>query len=214
MSHHARDERHDLVDTMRELGSQAPTLCDPWLTAELAAHLVLRESSLRAMAASARTASLIAAADAARAAYVSSHSFDEILGRLGGGPPWYSPFAIRPLGEKLNLLEFVVHHEDVRRAQPDFRPRAMPIARQLAIWNNLRTFSKLSLRAAPVGVRLVWDGRDETQPRKPVDGQTVTVTGDPVELTLVAFGRQRAARVTYSGGDDVVARFLGTTIKV
>ncbi|HET6969240.1 MAG TPA: TIGR03085 family protein, partial [Ornithinibacter sp.] len=39
----ARAERLALCDTLLELGPEAPTLCDPWRTRDLAAHLVVRE---------------------------------------------------------------------------------------------------------------------------------------------------------------------------
>ena len=39
----AQNERAALCDTFSVVGPHAPTLCDPWTTAELAAHLVIRD---------------------------------------------------------------------------------------------------------------------------------------------------------------------------
>ncbi len=39
----AQRERAALVDTMRGVGPDAPTLCEGWKTRDLAAHLVIRE---------------------------------------------------------------------------------------------------------------------------------------------------------------------------
>ena len=39
----AQQERKNLCDLLVELGSDAPTLCAGWTTADLAAHLVVRE---------------------------------------------------------------------------------------------------------------------------------------------------------------------------
>ena len=39
----ASRERAALVNTMRAVGPDAPTLCGEWTTRDLAAHLVLRE---------------------------------------------------------------------------------------------------------------------------------------------------------------------------
>ena len=39
----AAAERSALCDTLLAVGPDAPTLCTPWLTRDLAAHLVLRE---------------------------------------------------------------------------------------------------------------------------------------------------------------------------
>ena len=39
----AQRERAALVETMRSVGPDAPTLCGDWTTRDLAAHLVTRE---------------------------------------------------------------------------------------------------------------------------------------------------------------------------
>src|ERR1700675_1930561 len=39
----AQRQRHTLCDLFEELGPAAPTLCEGWRTADLAAHLVVRE---------------------------------------------------------------------------------------------------------------------------------------------------------------------------
>lgn len=44
MTAFARSERLALCETLRAVGPDAPTLCEGWLTRDLAAHLVLRES--------------------------------------------------------------------------------------------------------------------------------------------------------------------------
>ena len=44
MTGHAARERQALCDTLERVGPAAPTLCDPWSSAELAAHLVIRDS--------------------------------------------------------------------------------------------------------------------------------------------------------------------------
>ncbi len=40
---HAQDERRAICAVLTELGPARPTLCQGWQTADLAAHLVLRE---------------------------------------------------------------------------------------------------------------------------------------------------------------------------
>ena len=39
----AQDERSELCDLLVDLGPDEPTLCEGWTTADLAAHLVVRE---------------------------------------------------------------------------------------------------------------------------------------------------------------------------
>jgi hypothetical protein len=46
MTSHAAAERFDFADTLAHTKPDAPTLCDPWTAAQLAAHVILRERSL------------------------------------------------------------------------------------------------------------------------------------------------------------------------
>ena len=41
-----------------------------------------------------------------------------LIKELREGPPIWSPWAIPVLGDKANLAEFFVHHEDIRRPSP------------------------------------------------------------------------------------------------
>jgi len=43
MTRFASSERQGLCDTFKRVGPDTPTLCSPWLTRDLAAHLVVRE---------------------------------------------------------------------------------------------------------------------------------------------------------------------------
>src|SRR5262245_45590030 len=56
VTHHAAAERRELAETLRRVDPAAPTLCDPWTAADLAAHLVLRGGSARYAWAQARNA--------------------------------------------------------------------------------------------------------------------------------------------------------------
>ncbi len=73
---------------------------------------------------------------------------------MAAGPPRWSPFALPLVREAVNLLEYVVHHEDVRRAVDGWVPRVLPVSRQDASWSRLRLASRLTLRQLPVPVRL------------------------------------------------------------
>jgi uncharacterized protein (TIGR03085 family) len=215
MTSHAVAERYDLADTLAGTPLEAPTLCVPWTAAQLAAHVVLRERSLT------QAASRLPV-DAARRwsqdrvlRYAEEVPYEELVRRVHDGPPRWSLFAVPPVRERVNLLEYVVHHEDVRRAGAQPRPpRDLPADRQAAIWSQLRVAAHLTLRQAPVGVVLVGPDDDEVVARKPADGPSVTVRGDPVELTLVAFGRQRVATVDYSGDSAAVAVLVNASISV
>jgi uncharacterized protein (TIGR03085 family) len=215
MTSHAVAERFDFADTLARTEPDAPTLCEPWTAAQLAAHVVLRERSLT-------QAVNRLPVDAARRwsqdriiHYAEQIPYDELVRRVHDGPPQWSPLALPPVGERVNLLEYLVHHEDVRRAGPHpASPRDIPVDRRAAIWAQLRLAARLTLRQAPVGVVLIEPGGDQVVARKPVGVHSVEVRGDPVELTLVTFGRQRVATVDYSGPAEAVAELVNAPIKV
>jgi hypothetical protein len=114
--------------------------------------------------------------------------------------------------EAVNLLEYLVHNEDVRRAGTEWEPRALAIDRQQAVWAKLRKGARLTMRSVSVPLRLEWPSRGAITVGR--GGTRVTVTGDPVELALVAFGRQPVARVDYDGAPDDIAAVRGAKIAI
>ena len=211
MPQHATAERQALADTLRRVGPQAPTLCGEWSTAQLAAHLVLRERSVVELGGRLPVAVLQARAEHLVHDVATRRPYAEIVDTFAAGPSWRgqhlpSPVAwfwsLPPVTEFANLLEYVVHHEDVRRAQPDWTARNLPADLQAAVWQRLRLLARATLRAVPVGLALQWPehGRIVTR-RAKHDGTAVTITGDPVELALFAFGRLPQALVQWEGSE-------------
>jgi len=200
---HARDERAALCDLLSQLGPAQPTLCAGWQTADLAAHLVLRERRPDA-GAGVMGGPLAGYTRRVQDRLLARTPFAQLVEMIRNGPPRTSMFALPGVDERANMVEFFVHHEDVRRAQPAWQPR--DIGTELAddLWRRLR-LARLMLRGAPVGVELVRTDaakrpgrvRITVRARTPV----VTVTGDPAELTLWTMGRTSAADVRLDGGD-------------
>ena len=195
----ARDERELLSDLFTRVGPDAPTLCDPWRTRDLAAHLVLRER--RPDAALGILAKPLAGHTQKVQDAYAAKPWDELVHLVRTGPPTWSPYRLPALDETLNSIEYFVHHEDVRRAGEDWAPRSPDPRRDAALWKGLRNAGKLTYRNSPVGVVL----------RRP-DGESVTVktgptpvilTGQVSELLMHAFGRARA-EVDYDGDRDAV----------
>ena len=188
----AQRERHALVDTMRAVGPDAPTLCGDWTTRDLAAHLVVRERRLDA------TPGITISALAGYTAHVQrqvtdSTDWDELLNKVSSGPPLYSPFKL--LDPVANMGEMFIHHEDVRRAQTGWEPRKLDDATVKALARGLSLMARLTLGGAPARVSL------RTPDGKTVDavgrGPELTVTGEISELTLFIAGRDEA-RLTFS----------------
>jgi uncharacterized protein (TIGR03085 family) len=111
--------------------------------------------------------------------------------------------------EKLNLVEYFVHHEDARRAQPDWKPRELSPDLADVLWARLG-MARLMMRKAPVGVELVRadespNGNGRVRITAKVRTPVVTVTGTPAELTMWVMGRADAADVRLDGSDSDVA---------
>jgi uncharacterized protein (TIGR03085 family) len=203
----SRDERLALATLLEETGPEAATLCAGWLTRDLAAHLVLRER--RPDAAAGVMGGPIAPYTArVQRRYLKRYSYAELIALFRNGPPRLSPFALPGADEQANTVEYFVHHEDVRRAQPGWQPRAISDAMSDALWRRVKG-ARLFLRRAPVGVELARDGgvgnggayRVTVKNATP----TVTVIGTPAELTMWAMGRISAANVRFDGTGEAVA---------
>jgi uncharacterized protein (TIGR03085 family) len=214
---YARDERTALCALLDETGPDAPTLCEGWRTRHLAAHLVLRERRPGA-AAGIPGGPLAGHTRRVTEALATGTPFPRLVEQIRSGPPALSPFRLRSVDERLNLLEFFVHHEDVRRGYGDWEPRVMRDGLADALWQRLR-LGRLLFRRAPVGVELVRDdltakpGRQQVRMTAKAKTPLVTVTGHPAELMLWSLGRTSAARVRLDGTEDAVRRLAGTVIR-
>jgi uncharacterized protein (TIGR03085 family) len=206
MSTHAKRERLLLADLLEAEGPDAPTLCEGWNTRDLAAHVAVRER--RADAAGGLLLKQLAPRLERVQAEFAEKPYEELIQLIRTGPPRFSPFALKQIDEASNTVEFYVHTEDVRRAQPDWTPRPLDPVFQDALWSRLERTARLAGRGAPTGLVL----------RRP-DGQTavahrgtpvVTVTGEPSELLLFALGRQKTADVELEGDKDAIAKLSET----
>jgi uncharacterized protein (TIGR03085 family) len=208
MTTYARDERQALCDTLLRTGPDAPTLCEGWTTRDLATHLVLRER--RPDAQVGQLVPFLAAHAKAVTASVRDTRWPDLVALVRSGPPAWSPARLRPLDEAMNTAEMFVHHEDVRRAQPGWTPRALPDGLQAALWRNLKLGARLVLRHAPVGVELVAPdhGRQVAHSGSPV----VRVEGLPAEVMLFAFGRRDQAQVRLDGPQDAICRLSASRL--
>jgi uncharacterized protein (TIGR03085 family) len=200
----AQEERRGLCDLFVELGPDAPTLCEGWTTADLAAHLVVRERRPDSGPGLVWPA-LASYTDRVRRDQRDRSSFEELVAAVRKGPP----LLLRPFDGAMNTIEFFIHTEDVRRAQPDWEPRSLSAALDDALWARVGPGGM----AKRVGARveLASPGRDS---KEAGSGRRVVVAGAPGELTLFAAGRQRASRVEVTGEAELADKLRAARLGI
>jgi uncharacterized protein (TIGR03085 family) len=200
MTRFARKERQGLCDTFERVGPDAPTLCSPWRTRDLAAHLVVRERRPDV------SAGILVPALAGRLEKVQNGyaewEWPRLVNEVRTGPPAWSPTSLRSVDEATNTAEFFVHHEDVLRAGPDWSPRDLSVDLESALWGIVSRVARLQLARSKVGVLLVAPSHGERRVHSKTDLGTVEITGTPGELLLYTYGRRDFAQVEISGSEE------------
>ena len=121
------------------------------------------------------------------------------------------------MDERVNTVEFFVHHEDLRRGQAGWKPRELTDGLSDALWDRLK-LARFLLRKVRIGVEYAReDGAvDRAADAGPDAGPAsyrmtvrrgtpvVTVIGTPAELTLYTAGRRSAAQVRMDGTDAAI----------
>ncbi|WP_114908072.1 TIGR03085 family metal-binding protein [Ornithinimicrobium murale] len=208
MTAHAAAERQALCDTFERVGPAAPTLCDPWSTAELAAHLVIRDSRPD-LAVGAAVPFLAPRLERGMESYA-TRPWAELVHLVRTGPPAWSPTRAPFVDEVANLSEFFIHHEDVLRGEGQVGPhREVSPDLEAALWRQLTTVAKLLARRLPTGLVLVAPGHGRSAVKGPTGVGTAVLTGAPGELLLALFGRARVAEVEVTGPAEAVVALRG-----
>lgn len=194
MSRYARSEREALADLMSALGPDAPTVNEGWTVRDLAAHLVVRDRRPDA-AAGILLAPLRGHGERVRR-QAAAGDWAALLDQVRHPPVW-SPLSIPPADELVNLMEYFIHHEDVRRAQPEWRPRELPAGLDRALWGRSSTLARLALRRFPARLLVQAPGHGQLTTGR--GGESLRLVGEPGELILFLSGRQRVAQVQIDG---------------
>lgn len=198
------DERAALADLFTKLGPDEPTLCEGWRTRDMAAHLVLRER--RPDAAPGIVFGPLAGYTRRVQDGLARRPWAELVEQFRSGPPALSPTRIPAVDKLVNSVELFVHHEDVRRAQPGWKPRDPDRRRDAAAWAGVSRAGRMTLRRSPVGLVLRRpDGKEVVAKRGP---NTVIITGEPGDLLLYAFGRD-AVLLDFDGEQSSIAVVRG-----
>jgi uncharacterized protein (TIGR03085 family) len=203
MTRFASIEREGLCDTFDRVGPVAPTLCSPWLTRDLAAHLVVRERRPDASGGMWLPA-LKGHLERVQSGYA-AWDWSRLVDEVRSGPPTWSPASLGRVDEAMNTAEFFVHHEDVLRAGPDWTARELSGDLESALWGIVTKVARLQLGRSRVGVVLSAPSYGEREVKGKTDLGTVVLTGTPGELMLYSFGRRSVAKVDISGSTEALA---------
>jgi uncharacterized protein (TIGR03085 family) len=209
---YSQEERLALCALLDKTGPDAPTLCTGWTTGDLAAHLVLREHRPDA------AAGVLGGPLAGYTARVQRQlrtriPFPDLVRMIRSGPPRLSLMALPGMDERLNAVEYFVHHEDVRRTAADWEPREISGGESAMLWHRLQR-ARFMVRHAPVGVELARDDMEGDGQAYRITAKNatpaVTVIGSPAELTMWVMGRTAAAKVRFDGTDAAVSKLTLT----
>jgi uncharacterized protein (TIGR03085 family) len=199
-------ERRSFASDLRAADPDAPTLCAGWSVRHLCAHLVQREHSMLHNIWD-QTTSKTPGEERFMGRLVDDagtpDGYAALVDRFEAGPSRHS--LMGRFDEALNLVEYIVHHEDLRRGSGPVPPRDLPPAELDEIWRRARLILKRAYRKAPVGVELVPDGGPVTPVRR--GPSAVTLAGSRLDLVLHAFGRRSAADVRLDGSSEGVSSF-------
>jgi uncharacterized protein (TIGR03085 family) len=209
MSPLSRTERGALCDTALSVGEDRPTLCGDWTVKDLVVHLLVREGSPTAVG-------IWLSPLAGLTEFVSGRTaradFDELVERLRNGPPRLSVFSAPKFEAVLNSLEFFVHHEDIRRAQPDWEPRALPESTEDTLWKATTVMGKRLVAGSEVGVDIEDSRTGDRRALK--NGTGVVIRGLPSEVTMFVYGRKTHSQVTVDGEPEAVAQLYGANFSL
>ena len=209
MTSFARRERLQLCDLLDEVGEAAPTLCGGWTTKDLVVHLLVRERSLLGspgiLVRQLQPLTDMVSGRVARADY--ALLVDQLR------RPLLSWAAIPAVDAVANAAEFFVHHEDVRRAQPEWAPRILDADDQRALWRIVSHGGKALVRPARVPVVAVDSLSGRRTTLRP-GADPAVVSGPPAELVLFLYGRQRVVDLEFDGPEEHVTALRSASMGV
>ncbi len=194
----SRTERAALCNAALEAGERAPTLCGAWTVKDLVIHLLVRERD--PLAAPGIVLPQLERLTQRSARRLADSDFVTLVERVRNGPPPWSPTALPPVDRVVNTLEFLVHHEDIRRAAPGWAPRELTDRERRIVFKAASVAGKGLVRPVGVPVEICW--RDGSRQRTAVlrkGDDPVVVDGDPAELTMFLFGRAQHTGLSFTG---------------
>ena len=200
----AARERSELCSLALSVGASAPTMCEGWTVKDLVVHLLVRER--RPLAAAGNFVPPLAPATARAASSLASRDLASLVAQLRAVP---LPLAL--IDPVLNGMEMFVHHEDVRRAQPSWTPRALSGSDERLLWLSAVTIGRLQARRTSVPLVISSGSRRSVLRSGP---SPVVVSGPVSEVVLFLSGRTSVAQVSFEGPHESVARVRSASLPI
>ena len=195
----AKRERVAISQLLRKLGPDAPTLCEGWNSFDLLVHLVSRET--RPDAAIGLVVPALSSYTSKVAQDIKSRGFENLITEFEHGPKRTSFFALPGVDNLANSFEFLIHHEDLLRGQPDYSPRTLDEDDKKLIWKRFTQSGKLLMRKAKVGIIAQSDQGTYTIKS---GNSCVTMKGEVIDLLLFAYGRKAHVNVEFEGEESAI----------
>ncbi|WP_316670941.1 TIGR03085 family metal-binding protein [uncultured Propionibacterium sp.] len=208
--------RSTICDLFEQVGPGAPTLCEGWTAQDLAAHLFLREND--PLSTPGMFSEIFAPITAARMrTLLARQGFDQIVSTLRGGPIGLSVMRLRAVDKRVNGIEYLIHYEDLLRAQPagSFERPALSAEGRFALsdqtWGAIVGIGKMIGRRSEVGLKLARDDGAAEIRMLAKGSPEVVVRGTPAELAMWLYGRDADVELIGEAGplalvDEAVAR--------
>jgi uncharacterized protein (TIGR03085 family) len=195
----AKRERLAISQLLRKLGPEAPTLCEGWNSFDLLVHLVSRET--RPDAAIGLVVPALSSYTSKVAQDIKSRGFENLITEFEHGPKRTSFFALPGVDNLANSFEFLIHHEDLLRGQPDYSPRTLDEDDKKLIWKRFTQSGKLLMRKAKVGIIAQSDQGTYTIKS---GNSCVTMKGEVIDLLLFAYGRKAHVNIEFEGEESAI----------
>ena len=209
MTSFAKRERSAICQTLRKLGPDQPTLCQGWSTKDLLVHLIVREN--RPDAAVGLFIPFLGSYTDSVSKKYSEKSFEDLIMIFENGPKSPSPFSLPKVDELANTFEFLVHHEDILRAQDNYQPRKLSEEDAKFVWSRFTKSAVFFMRKIKVGVVAKTDQGIYTLKR---GNDVVTISGNLIDLVMFAFGRKNTTEINFEGNPTAVEKLKNSDLSL
>ena len=194
----ARREREALCDLALELGPDSPTLASWRTVEELVAHLLVVER--HPYGASGLVLPQWAGATRKSRASERARGFPAMVDRLRD--PGITPYLLFN-ARMLTALDLVVAHEDLRRVDPDWKPRKLSDADDDELWRRVTRAARRLKRevGVPADMPVVLERSDPPKSRRTIrrGRDPVVIKAKPLELVYCLHGRRQHYNVSIKG---------------